>query len=171
MPPGISDASHFNRRAKASADSYSERQERRRKPLEGWSGRADLNCRPPGPKPGALPLGHAPTQAEIGEKSQGGGTPQAYHTANFPVRGSTARYSQRVLVLPKSTVIPASLRRSRAPSSFLRPLRHSRAPLVIPAKAGIHWPNQAVCIRKSGIPHILDSGFRRSDGVANSPWL
>ena len=26
-----------------------------------WSGRADLNCRPPGPKPGALPLGHAPT--------------------------------------------------------------------------------------------------------------
>ena len=25
-----------------------------------WSGRADLNCRPPGPKPGALPLGHAP---------------------------------------------------------------------------------------------------------------
>ncbi len=37
---------------------------------------------------------------------------------------------------------------------------------VIPAKAGIQWPNQAVCIRKFGIPHILDSGFRRSDGVA-----
>ena len=27
-----------------------------------WSGRADSNCRPPGPKPGALPLGHAPTE-------------------------------------------------------------------------------------------------------------
>ena len=26
-----------------------------------WSGRAESNCRPPGPKPGALPLGHAPT--------------------------------------------------------------------------------------------------------------
>ena len=26
-----------------------------------WSGRADSNCRPPGPKPGTLPLGHAPT--------------------------------------------------------------------------------------------------------------
>ena len=37
---------------------------------------------------------------------------------------------------------------------------------VIPAKAGIQWPNQAVSIQKSGIPHILDSGFRRSDGVA-----
>ena len=37
---------------------------------------------------------------------------------------------------------------------------------VIPAKAGIQWPNQSVCIRKSGIPHILDSGFRRSDEVA-----
>ena len=26
-----------------------------------WSGRADSNCRPPGPKPGTLPLGHAPS--------------------------------------------------------------------------------------------------------------
>ena len=28
-----------------------------------WSGRAGSNCRPPGPKPGALPLGHAPKNA------------------------------------------------------------------------------------------------------------
>ena len=39
---------------------------------------------------------------------------------------------------------------------------------VIPANAGIQWPNQAVCVRKYGIQHILDSGFRRSDGIANS---
>ncbi len=26
-----------------------------------WSGRADLNRRPPGPKPGALPLRYAPS--------------------------------------------------------------------------------------------------------------
>ena len=31
-----------------------------------WSGRADSNCRPPGPKPGTLPLGHAPTERLLG---------------------------------------------------------------------------------------------------------
>ena len=30
----------------------------------GMSGRAESNCRPPGPKPGALPLGHAPVAGE-----------------------------------------------------------------------------------------------------------
>jgi hypothetical protein len=31
-------------------------------PTEGWSGRVDLNHRPPGPEPGALArLSHAPT--------------------------------------------------------------------------------------------------------------
>ena len=43
----------------------------------------------------------------------------------------------------------------------------SRLMSVIPTFARIQWPNQAVSIRKSGIPHILDSGFRRSEGVAN----
>ena len=30
------------------------------------SGRAESNCRPPGPKPGALPLGHAPVAGRVG---------------------------------------------------------------------------------------------------------
>ena len=39
-----------------------------RRPLKrAWSGRAESNCRLPGPKPGALPLGHAPhTASQVG---------------------------------------------------------------------------------------------------------
>ena len=38
------------------------------------SGRAESNCRPPGPKPGALPLGHAPVAGRFGIEAMGRGT-------------------------------------------------------------------------------------------------
>ena len=39
---------------------------------------------------------------------------------------------------------------------------------VIPAKAGIQRPNMVTPFRKWGMPRVLDSGFRRSDGVGIS---
>ena len=44
--------------------------------------------------------------------------------------------------------------------SFLTPVRHSQAPTVIPAKAGIH-PRP---IDTPGQTGVLDSGLRRNDG-------
>ena len=45
---------------------------------EGVSGRAESNCRPPGPKPGALPLGHAPVAGKVGFKAMSRGTEDSF---------------------------------------------------------------------------------------------
>ena len=105
-----------------------------------WSCRLQPPFAPPPPPP-------APAAAAVAEADAALGA--AYSRPSF-------RHSRPVhpIFPPRLSVIP------NPRPSFPTPARHSQAPTVIPAKAGIH-PRP---IDMPGQTGVLDSGLRRNDG-------